>query len=74
MVALIVQLSAGCEIKIKQTVGGWGRARTPWEALVTSCLENKSCTGNGDEAYGRKEKGKDGVTEEMWFILYSFSR
>lgn len=75
MVALTVQLTAGCEIKIKQTVREvGGGAEAQGKALATSCLENKSCRGTGDEGRGRREKGKDGATKEMWFILFSFSR
>lgn len=67
MTALIIQLTIGCEMKIKQTIreSRGERSEPHGKDSVTLCLKNKSYRGRGDKGHQRKEKSKDGVTKEM---------
>lgn len=53
MVALIIQLTVDCEMKIKQTIRERRResSESHGKALVNSSLENKSYRGKGDEGH-----------------------
>lgn len=67
-------VAIGCEIKMKQTVEERGKRAEPQGKALATLSGKQNYSRKGDEGHWRKEKGRDGVTKEMWFTLFSLSR